>query len=96
MTVTGQQLACLRLAAQGHSNDDIAKQLWISPSTVKGHLRLVRDLLGAQNTTHAVAIAVATGLITTEVGQEASLRVALTHIGNALGYDLALIPRDGA
>jgi LuxR family transcriptional regulator, maltose regulon positive regulatory protein len=61
--VTGRQLRTLRLAASGYTNDEIGRRCFMHVDTVKGDLRRVRDELGAQNTTHAVALAAKRGLL---------------------------------
>jgi DNA-binding NarL/FixJ family response regulator len=58
-----RQCQVLTLAAQGLTNLEIAQQLYLSPHTVPEYLRLIRERLGAANTTHAVAIAIVVGLI---------------------------------
>ena len=51
----------LALAAQGHTNHQIAKELRLATATVKTHLENARQRLGARNTTHAVILALVTG-----------------------------------
>lgn len=62
-TLTPRELEVLQAAALGHSNRDIAQQLGISEDTIKGHMRLIMDKLGANNRTHAVAIGVQRGIL---------------------------------
>jgi LuxR family maltose regulon positive regulatory protein len=62
-SLTGRELAILRLLAAGRSNREIADQLIIAVSTVKWYLRLIYDKLGAANRTEAVARARARGII---------------------------------
>lgn len=61
--LTPRRLDVLRLAANGSSNADIARHLWISEESVKSHLRLAYDQLGARDRAHAVAICLVRGLI---------------------------------
>ncbi|QNH04777.1 response regulator transcription factor [Ectopseudomonas composti] len=61
-----REVEVLQAAALGYSNRDIALQLRITEDTVKGHMRLIMDKLGANNRTHAVAIAVQRGVL--EIG----------------------------
>lgn len=51
----------LRLAANGHTNAQIARELDIHPRTVDRHLAEVYARLGARDRAHAVAIALAVG-----------------------------------
>lgn len=55
------QIRILVLCAQGHTREEIGRELCISPWTVKTHLDALRAELGARNITHAVAICVVTG-----------------------------------
>ena len=63
-----RQAQSLSLAAKGLTVLAIARQMGISRRTVREYLQRSRRVLGAVNTTQAVAIAVARGLI--EVGYE--------------------------
>ena len=53
----------LQLLAFGHTNKDIADQLFISPDTVKTHLEHIFEKLGASDRTAAVAEALRRHLI---------------------------------
>lgn len=58
-----RQREVLTYAAQGLTDRATARQLALSPRTVRAYLQQARRTLGAVNTTHAVAIAVGHGLI---------------------------------
>ena len=64
--LSSREVEVLQAAALGYSNRDIALQLRITEDTVKGHMRLIMDKLGANNRTHAVAIAAQRGVL--EIG----------------------------
>jgi len=58
-----RELEVLELIAQGLSNDEIGKQLFLALDTVKGHNRKIFDKLGVQRRTEAVARARELGLL---------------------------------
>lgn len=60
-----REIECLSWSARGKTFDDVATILGISRETVKIHLRRAGEKLGAVNRTHAIAKAVALGLIAT-------------------------------
>ena len=62
-TLTGREIEILQLLALGHTNRDIAGQLFISPDTVKTHLEHIFEKLGASDRTAAVAEALRRRLI---------------------------------
>ena len=58
-----RELEVLHLIAQGLSNDEIGKQLYLALDTVKGHNRRIYDKLQVQRRTEAVARARELGLL---------------------------------
>ena len=58
-----RELDILRLVAQGLSNQEIGKRLFLALSTVKGHNRVIFDKLQVKNRTEAVARARERGLL---------------------------------
>jgi LuxR family maltose regulon positive regulatory protein len=58
-----RELQILHLIAQGLSNDEIGKRLYLALDTVKGHNRKIFDKLGVQRRTEAVARARELGLL---------------------------------
>jgi DNA-binding CsgD family transcriptional regulator len=91
MTITGRQLVCLSLAADGHTLDQIAAKMYISQSTAKTCLHRARTALGAHTTAHAVALAYQTGLLGDTASVVANI---LGQVAGTLGYDIALLPRE--
>jgi DNA-binding CsgD family transcriptional regulator len=56
-TLTPRELEILTLVAQGRTNGDIARQLFISPKTVSVHVSNILAKLGAAGRTEAAALA---------------------------------------
>jgi ATP/maltotriose-dependent transcriptional regulator MalT len=61
--LSSRELEVLGLIAQGHSNQQIAEQLFISLHTVKTHARRIHGKLGVERRTQAVAMAKKLGLM---------------------------------
>jgi DNA-binding NarL/FixJ family response regulator len=61
--LTQREREVLRLLADGHSNDEIGRRLFISPETVRTHVRKAMDKLDADTRTQAVAKALRQSLI---------------------------------
>ena len=60
--LTERELEVVRLVAQGRSNREIAKALWISEKTVKAHVSHVLSKLGLQDRTQLAIHAIKNGL----------------------------------
>jgi DNA-binding CsgD family transcriptional regulator len=59
-----RELEVVRMLAAGLTGEEIARQLMLSPETVRSHLRNVMGKLGAATRPHLVALAVQDGWIT--------------------------------
>jgi DNA-binding CsgD family transcriptional regulator len=62
-TLTQREREVLRLLADGLSNEEIGKRLFISPETVRTHVRKAMAKLEADTRTQAVATALRQSLI---------------------------------
>ena len=62
--LSNRERPCLNMAAHGLSGEDIALKLSISLRTTQHHFDSIRSKLGAANRLEAVAMALATGIIT--------------------------------
>jgi LuxR family maltose regulon positive regulatory protein len=62
-SLSPRELEILQLIAQGLSNDEIGKRLFLALDTVKGHNRRIFDKLQVQRLTEAVARARELGLL---------------------------------
>ncbi len=62
-TLTGREVEILALVAQGRSNGEIGKQLFIATKTVSVHVSNILGKLGASTRTEAAAIAQRKGLL---------------------------------
>ena len=67
--LTDREIAILTELAKGKSNDEIAKELWVTQQTVKFHLTNVYRKLGAKNRADAVRQAYQLGLIERPLGR---------------------------
>ena len=61
-----REIDVLELVARGTSNKEIAKQLWVSETTVKSHMLHIFDKLGVTDRTAAVTAALKRGIIRLE------------------------------
>jgi DNA-binding CsgD family transcriptional regulator len=64
VSLTEAHVRVLHLAAHGNTDQEIGEQMFISRNTVLGYWKLLKPRLGAEDRTHAVAIAVSLGLVT--------------------------------
>ncbi len=60
---TERETSILKALARGLSNDEIAKELWITQQTVKFHLTNIYRKLGVKNRTEATPLAYQHGLV---------------------------------
>lgn len=70
LPLSPRQLACLRAAARGCAEREIAAELGIAGATVRNHLQRARRRLGARNTTEAVALTLRAGWLMGGDGRE--------------------------
>jgi DNA-binding NarL/FixJ family response regulator len=61
--LTPREIDVLRAAAEGYSNAEIGRQLWVTEQTVKFHLSNIYRKLSVSNRTEAMRRAVARGLV---------------------------------
>lgn len=64
--LTRRELEILRLVAEGHSNSQLARMLWVTEQTVKFHLSNIYRKLGVSNRTEASRWAQLNGLLPQE------------------------------
>jgi DNA-binding NarL/FixJ family response regulator len=58
-----REVEVLRLLARGHTNQQIARELLLSTSTVKNHVQRILSKLGASDRTQAAIMAIKIGLL---------------------------------
>lgn len=63
-TLSAREREVLELVARGASNKEIASHCYVSPTTVKAHLRRILEKLEVKNRAQAVAIAIERGYLT--------------------------------
>ena len=68
--LTEREVTILSALARGLSNDEIAKELWVAPQTVKFHLTNVYRKLGVKNRTEASRLAYQHGLVVSPIYAE--------------------------
>jgi DNA-binding CsgD family transcriptional regulator len=61
--LSGRERAILSELAQGQATEEIAQELFLSPHTVRSHVKAAMRKLDARTRAHAVAIALTTGTI---------------------------------
>jgi DNA-binding CsgD family transcriptional regulator/transcriptional regulator with GAF, ATPase, and Fis domain len=61
--LTAREREVLRLLVEGLTNREIGERLYLSPDTVKDHVREIIGKLGAADRTHAAVIAIRAGLV---------------------------------
>jgi DNA-binding NarL/FixJ family response regulator len=66
--LTDREQQVLALVATGLSNDEIARQLVVSPHTTKTHVKRAMVKLGAHDRAQLVVIAYETGLVRPATG----------------------------
>jgi response regulator RpfG family c-di-GMP phosphodiesterase/DNA-binding CsgD family transcriptional regulator len=65
-TLTAREREVVALLAEGLTGDEIGERLFLSPATVRTHLRNAMDRIGARNRPHLVALATATDQISAD------------------------------
>lgn len=68
--LTERELTILGALARGLSNDEIAKEFWVAPQTVKFHLTNIYRKLGVKNRTEATRLAYQHGLVESPIYAE--------------------------
>ena len=63
--LTPREIDMLRWTAQGFTTAEIARNLFLSPETIKTHRKNLIAKMGARNITHCVHLAHLEGLFTT-------------------------------
>ena len=67
--LTRRELEILQLVAEGHSNSQLARMLWVTEQTVKFHLSNIYRKLDVANRTEASRWAQLNGLLSTHPEQ---------------------------
>ena len=62
-TLSERECEVLEQIACGHSIEDISADLFLSPHTVRTHIKNILRKMGARTRAHAVAMAISQGLI---------------------------------
>jgi DNA-binding NarL/FixJ family response regulator len=65
--LTEREREVMSLVAAGHSNDEIAAELYVSPATAKTHVSRAMSKLGARDRAQLVVLAYEAGLVTPRI-----------------------------
>jgi DNA-binding NarL/FixJ family response regulator len=65
-SLTAREKEILRFVAEGHTNQQIARSLLISTSTVKNHIRAILSKLGVSDRTQAAVLGIRAGMFVKE------------------------------
>lgn len=71
--LTRRELEILKLVAEGHSNSQLARMLWVTEQTVKFHLSNIYRKLGVANRTEASRWAQLNGLLNQQASEETTI-----------------------
>jgi DNA-binding CsgD family transcriptional regulator len=63
LTLNERERACLRLLAEGHSDEHIGQHLGIAARTVRFHIDKAKRALGANGRVHMMALALRANLL---------------------------------
>ncbi len=61
--LSGRELEVLKLMVEGYSNPEIAQKLYLSPNTVKTHVRGIMNKLSVDDRVQAAVVALRSGLV---------------------------------
>ena len=62
-SLSPRETEILRLLATGHSSEEIATLLNLSPKTIRNHHYMIKAKIGARSDTHLVWLAITAGLV---------------------------------
>lgn len=68
--LTDREIEMLTFVANGHTDVQIAKLMWLSPRTVKQHVINARKKLGAKTRSHAVLLCYESGIFVVSSEEE--------------------------
>ena len=61
--LSGRELEVLKLMVDGYSNPEIAEKLYLSPNTIKTHVRAIMNKLAVDDRVQAAVVALRSGLV---------------------------------